>query len=57
MKFGAIVIDIYDELTDFTNNLGLKVIYDSGDGLHLNDAGHQYIFDTTSVLIAPLVPP
>ena len=58
-EFGANVIDIYDELTDFgvTNNLGLKSIYDSGDGTHLNDDGHQYIFDTTSVLIAPLVPP
>ena len=55
--FGANVIDIYDELTDFANNQGLKVIYDSGDGTHLNDAGHEYIFTTTRDLITPLVTP
>jgi hypothetical protein len=55
--FGGNVIDIYDELTDFANDQGIKIIYDSGDGTHLNDAGHNYIFTTTRDLIAPSVPP
>jgi lysophospholipase L1-like esterase len=54
--FGAIVIDIYDELAD-SNDLRLKTIYDSGDGKHPNDAGHNYLFETVRVKIATLVPP
>lgn len=55
--FGANVIDIYDELTDFANDRSIKLIYDSGDGTHLNDAGHAYIYSTTRDLIAPTVSP
>jgi lysophospholipase L1-like esterase len=55
--FGANVIDIYDELTDFVNGRSIKATYDSGDGTHLNDAGHAYIYSTTRDLIAPSVPP
>ena len=54
--FGAIVIDIYDELAD-SNDLRLKTIYDSGDGKHPNDAGHNYLFETVRDKIATLVPP
>ncbi|MBK7904653.1 MAG: SGNH/GDSL hydrolase family protein [Proteobacteria bacterium] len=43
-EFAPFVIDIYDELTDFNNGLRIKAAYDSGDGTHLNDAGHAYIF-------------
>lgn len=42
--FGNYVIDIYDELTDFSNNKAIKAIYSSGDGIHLNNAGHKYIY-------------
>jgi hypothetical protein len=44
--FGDRVIDVYDELTDSANGLRLKTVYDSGDGTHLNDAGHLYLFET-----------
>jgi hypothetical protein len=54
--FGAIVIDIYDELTNF-NSLRLKAVYNSGDGTHLNDAGHDYVFETTRDKISTLVTP
>ncbi len=43
-SYGKFVIDIYDELTNFSNDLRIKVEYNSGDGIHLNDAGHGYIF-------------
>ncbi|MGH8496242.1 MAG: GDSL-type esterase/lipase family protein [Gammaproteobacteria bacterium] len=56
-QFGTSVIDIYDELTDFGNDLRIKPIYDSGDGTHLNDAGHNYIFETVRDKIEPLVLP
>ncbi|MCB0494724.1 MAG: fibronectin type III domain-containing protein, partial [Cyclobacteriaceae bacterium] len=49
-SFGDYVIDIYDSLTDFTNDRIIKAIYDSGDGIHVNDLGHTYIYNT--VLIA-----
>ncbi|MDH5381311.1 MAG: PA14 domain-containing protein, partial [Cyclobacteriaceae bacterium] len=41
--FSDNVIDIYEELTNFTN-LSIKTMYSAGDGIHLNDAGHAYIF-------------
>lgn len=55
-EFGTAVIDIYDELTDFTNDLRIQPIYDSGDGTHLNDAGHTYIFETARDQLSPLLP-
>lgn len=56
-EFGAAVIDVYDELTDFNNSLGLKAIYDSGDGVHLNDAGHGYVFETARGVSSEYLPP
>lgn len=56
-EFGVAVIDIYDQLTDFANDLRLKPAYDSGDGTHLNDAGHNYVFQVARDKIAPLVAP
>jgi lysophospholipase L1-like esterase len=55
-EFGELVIDVYDELTNF-GNLRLKAAYNSGDGVHLNDAGHGYLFETVRDKIAPLVTP
>jgi ABC-type Fe3+-hydroxamate transport system substrate-binding protein len=55
--FGEIVIDIYDELTNFDNGLRLKAVYDSGDGTHLNDAGHKYVFETARDKVSTYVTP
>lgn len=52
-NFGNRVIDIYDELA--AANLMIEPIYDSGDGIHVNDAGHTYIFSTARDLLAPLI--
>ena len=41
-EFGAFAIDIYDELAD--ENDAIKAVYDAGDDIHLNDAGHNYIY-------------
>lgn len=41
--FGSMAIDFWTNLAD-TNNLP-NPIYDSGDGVHLNDAGHHILFD------------
>ncbi len=43
--FGAYAINIYDELVQLPGYT-LKAGYDSGDGTHLNDAGHNYLYQT-----------
>jgi chitodextrinase len=52
--FGDYVIDIYDELTDFDNNKAIKAIYDFY-GIHVNNAGHEYIFNTTRDKLIPVL--
>ena len=54
--FGELVIDVYDELANMTN-LRLKPNYDSGDGTHLNDAGHLYLFETARDKVSAYVTP
>ncbi len=49
--FGANVIDILEELSDATYNI--EPVYNSGDGIHLNDAGHIYIYNTARDFIIP----
>jgi chitodextrinase len=44
VQFGSRVIDIYDELTDFSNGKIIKAIYNV-DGIHVNDGGHLHIFN------------
>lgn len=44
-SFGNYVIDIYDELANAAD-LTIKAIYNA-DGIHVNNDGHAYIFDTT----------
>jgi lysophospholipase L1-like esterase len=56
-EFGPFVIDVYDELTNFSNGLRIKSAYDSGDGTHVNDAGHAYIFETARAVVASYVTP
>ncbi len=46
--FSPYVISIYDELAD--NNQRIKSQYSSGDGIHLNNAGHQFIFTQVRAL-------
>jgi predicted esterase/chitodextrinase len=45
--YGNSVIDIYDYLTDFTNDNRINTAFSSlpYDGIHLNDTGHDYIFN------------
>jgi chitodextrinase/lysophospholipase L1-like esterase/pimeloyl-ACP methyl ester carboxylesterase len=40
--FGSYVIDVFDSLAD--NNAMIEPALDTGDGVHLNDNGHAYIF-------------
>src|SRR5690606_9889629 len=42
--FGEWVIDIYDELTNFSNYM-IKTEYNA-DGVHVNNDGHGYIYNT-----------
>ncbi len=41
--FGENAVNIFDEMA--TPDGGLKSIYDIGDGIHVNNSGHKYIFD------------
>ena len=43
------VISIYDELADNNNRIAAR--YSNGDGVHLNDAGHGYIFAQVQTLV------
>jgi len=45
-NFGNLVIDIYDELTDFSNDKRIRADYNAGDNIHVNNQGHRYIFNT-----------
>ncbi|MCP1675463.1 lysophospholipase L1-like esterase [Natronocella acetinitrilica] len=42
-EFGPRAVQIYDELADTDGTF--KSEYDSGDGVHPNAAGHQFLFD------------
>ncbi|MDX2306011.1 MAG: SGNH/GDSL hydrolase family protein [Microscillaceae bacterium] len=54
-EFDSLVIDIYDELTDFNNDLRIKSIYNAGDGIHLNNLGHSYIYSKVVEKMSPLI--
>ena len=41
-KYGSFSIDFWTELADSTNQL--SATYDSGDGTHLNNSGHNLLF-------------
>ncbi|WP_185152688.1 fibronectin type III domain-containing protein [Fulvivirga aurantia] len=55
LNFGQRVIDIYDELTDFSNNRSIKSQYALGDGVHLNTEGHHYIFTKVLQKVGPYI--
>ncbi|ELR70800.1 hypothetical protein C900_03408 [Fulvivirga imtechensis AK7] len=42
-QFSPLTINVYDELVN-TADLRLKSVYDAGDGIHLNNSGHNYVF-------------
>lgn len=54
--FGQQVIDLYAELTDFSNDNRIKSKYSAGDGIHLNDAGHYYVFNQSWKKVGPYIP-
>jgi lysophospholipase L1-like esterase len=53
--FAPNVIDIYYELTDFSNGKTIKASYAYGDGIHLNDAGHLFIFNEVKKKLEPFI--
>jgi len=46
-------VDIFDPLANAS--LGIDAMYGSGDGIHLNDAGHAAIFELTQAVVVPYV--
>lgn len=46
-------IDVFTPLADAS--LGLAAAYDSGDGIHINDAGHAVIYDRVRRIVEPFV--
>jgi lysophospholipase L1-like esterase len=42
-RFGAHIIDFWTEIADSSGRISSK--YDSGDGIHLNNAGHRILFE------------
>ena len=46
-------IDVFTPLADA--RLGLAAAYDSGDGIHINDAGHAVIYDRVRRIVEPYV--
>ena len=55
-NFGQYVIDIYDSLTDFSNGKRIKAVFNLGDGTHLTELGHQYIFYEAWKQVSPHMP-
>jgi lysophospholipase L1-like esterase len=55
-NFKNLVIDIYDELTDFQNDNRIKAEYRYTDGVHLVDAGHAYIFSEVKAKMTSFIP-
>ncbi|MBV6640611.1 MAG: hypothetical protein KI791_07835, partial [Cyclobacteriaceae bacterium] len=52
-RYGSKAISLYDELAD--PNFRIKSIYHSGDGIHLNDLGHTYIFRQVADILYPFL--
>jgi hypothetical protein len=48
--YGVACVNIYDELVDLST-YGVKSVYNSGDNLHVNDAGHNYIYTQISPVV------
>ena len=46
-------IDVFEALANAS--LGIGAAFGSGDGIHLNDAGHQRIFEIAEAVVAPYV--
>jgi acyl-CoA thioesterase I len=46
-------IDVFAALAD--DSLGLAAAYDSGDGIHINDAGHAVIYALVQNIVEPFV--
>ncbi len=58
LEFKEHTIDIYNELADLVDGpskFSIKPTYNSGDGIHLNDAGHNYIFNETVATLSPFL--
>ena len=51
--FSPCYIDVFDALAD--DSLGIDADYGSGDGIHLNDAGHEVIFRIAQEIVRPYV--
>jgi lysophospholipase L1-like esterase len=52
-SYSPCFIDVFTALADDT--LGLAADYDSGDGIHINDAGHAVIYELVRDTVEPYV--
>ncbi|HEY3497804.1 MAG TPA: SGNH/GDSL hydrolase family protein, partial [Polyangiaceae bacterium] len=52
-SYAPCFIDIFDALAN--SSLGIADEYGSGDGIHLNDAGHARIFEIAEAIVEPYV--
>jgi lysophospholipase L1-like esterase len=52
-NYSPCFVDIFEPLSN--DNLGIDDQYGSGDGIHLNDAGHERIFEVTEPVIRAYV--
>jgi lysophospholipase L1-like esterase len=46
-------VDIFEPLAN--DSLGIEAAYNAGDGIHLNDAGHQVIFEAARDVVSAYV--
>jgi lysophospholipase L1-like esterase len=52
-EYSPCFVDIFEPLA--SSSLGIDAAYNAGDGIHLNDAGHQVIFEAARDVVTPYV--
>jgi lysophospholipase L1-like esterase len=52
-EYSPCFIDVFEALAN--SSLGVASEYSAGDGIHLNDAGHEVIFDAAREIVEPYV--
>jgi lysophospholipase L1-like esterase len=52
-EYSPCFVDIFEPLAN--DSLGIEAAYNAGDGIHLNDAGHQVIFEAARDVVTAYV--
>jgi lysophospholipase L1-like esterase len=52
-EYSPCFVDVFAPLAN--SSLGIESDYNAGDGIHLNDAGHQVIFEAVRGVVTPYV--